>query len=347
MFPTYVAALKQELAGLAATCADRQLKSLFIGGGTPTLFPCAVLAELVDFCQALFPPLPGVEISVEANPGTVNAAYLSGLRGAGVNRLSLGVQSFNDQELQVLGRIHDGTLARDAVQAAKHAGFTNINLDLMYGLPGQTAETWQASLQQAISLGPQHLSLYQLTIEEGTPFHQSVATGKIVLPDEEEILLLDEITAKLCGDAGFMQYEISNYAGYGYECAHNINYWQNGEYLACGASAVSCIAGVREKRIGDPLEYMRRIKEGRSVVMESECLSAEASFRESVILGLRMTKGVQLQRLAERYHIDLAKYYGRTLEKLLNLQLVELTNSHLKLTAEGRIFANRVMAELV
>jgi len=347
IFTPYVAALKRELGDLAATSEDRQLKTLFIGGGTPSVLPCSLLTELIGYCLTLFPPLRDVEITVETNPGTVNEAYLRALLVAGVNRISLGVQTFNDHELSILGRIHSSIEACDAVRAAKHVGFTNINLDLMYGLPGQTVESWRASLQQAISLSPQHLSVYQLTIEEGTPFRQDVARGKIILPDEEEILLMDEVIGRLCRAGGLHQYEISAFARDGYQCLHNINYWQNADYLACGASAVSCIEGVREKRIVDPLEYIRRIKEGVSLVTESECLSVEASFRESVIMGLRMTKGVSLQRLTARYAIDLVNYYGAVLNSLLNLQLVELTDSHLRLTAKGRPLANWVMAELV
>lgn len=347
IFAPYVAALKQELNDLAATREDRQLKTLFVGGGTPSVLPCSIMTEVVGHCLALFPPTYEAEITVEANPGTVNEAYLYSLLVAGVNRISLGVQTFSDQELRVLGRIHNSTEAGNAVQAAKDAGFKNINLDLMYGLPGQAIESWRSSLQQAISLCPQHLSVYQLTMEEGTPFRQAFASGEIILPEEEEILLMDEVIKRLCCDANLHQYEISAFASDGYECLHNINYWQNGDYLACGASAVSCVEGLREKRVADPREYIQRIKEGVSVVFESECLSAEASFRESVIMGLRMTKGVSLQRLKARYAIDLVKYYGAVLENLFNWQLVELIDSHLRLTAKGRPLANWVMAELV
>lgn len=347
IFAQYVAALKQELLELARKRNDKRLKSLFIGGGTPSVLPSFMLLELLDLCRELFPPAQEAEITIEANPGTVDESSLSAFKGAGVNRLSLGVQSFNDRELKVLGRIHDSFVACDAVKAAKRTGLSNINIDLMYGLPGQTVESWHFSLEQAIALYPQHLSLYQLTIEEGTPFCQAVATQKITLPEEEAILRMDEVSASLTSDAGFKQYEISNYAIPGYECIHNINYWQNGEYLACGASAVSCVEGVRQKRISDPWEYIKRMNTGSSLYVESECLSAEASFRESVIMGLRMTKGVSLGQLNARYQIDLVAYYGNILEKLIDLQLVELTATSLSLTEKGRPFANWIMAELV
>lgn len=347
LFSPYLAALKHELALLSAQSNLPKLASLFVGGGTPSILPSSMLADLVCYCLQLFPPTIATEISVEVNPGTVNESYLRTLFASGVNRLSLGVQSFNDRELLVLGRIHNGNDAQHAVISAKSVGFSNINLDLMYGLPGQTVQSWRDSLLQAISLRPQHLSLYQLTIEEGTPFHHAAATASIVLPGEEEVLMMDEVTRKICADANLQQYEISNYAKPGKQCLHNINYWRNGEYLACGASAVSYIHGVREKRIDDPEEYMRRIKNGTSVVAESESLSRDESFRESVVMGLRMTEGVSSACLKSRYNIDIADYYGNILVKLIKWQLVELNGSHLRLTPKGWPLANMVMAELV
>lgn len=343
----YLTALKQELYLLAGESNFQKLDSLFIGGGTPSVLPSSMLADLVSCCFQLFPPTISAEISVEVNPGTVNASYLKDLLLAGVNRLSFGVQSFNDRELLVLGRIHNGQEAQDAILSAKSVGFSNINLDLMYGLPGQTVQSWQDSLLQAIALRPQHLSLYQLTIEEGTPFHNAVATGQIILPEEETVLQMDEVTSKVCVAGGLQQYEISNYATPGNQCVHNINYWHNGDYLACGVSAVSCLGGVREKRIDDPCEYIRRMQSGVSVVADSETLSLDASFRESVVMGLRLTEGVSMARLQSRYHIDIVDYYEDILVKLVKLQLVELTASHLRLTSKGWPLANWVMAELV
>ncbi len=347
IFKPYVAALKKELRQLTAASADQRLETLFIGGGTPTVLPSRLLGGIVSLCLELFPAVPGGEITVEANPGTVNEEYLARLRTAGVNRLSLGVQTFNDQELRDLGRIHDSREATAAVQAARKAGFDNINLDLMYGLPGQTQASWSSSLRTAISLFPEHLSLYQLTIEAGTPFDRLVATKSLVLPDEDEIALMDETTGQLCRQAGLRQYEIANYARPGRACRHNINYWQNREYLGCGASAVSCLRGEREMRVADAQEYIRRLMAGESAVVDKECLSREASFRETVIMGLRMLEGVSCQQLMARYHLDLRHYYGETLTKLIDFELVELADGHLRLTDKGRPFANRVMAELV
>jgi oxygen-independent coproporphyrinogen III oxidase len=347
IYHAYADALQKELAAFTREKGDSQLRTVFIGGGTPSVFPCSLLVELICNCSNNFSILPDAEITVEVNPGTVNEQYVAQLLAIGVNRISLGVQTFNDRELHALGRIHDSSKARAAFEATKKAGCKNISLDLMFGIPGQNAESWRSTLGRAISLGPQHLSLYQLTIEEGTPFYLAYEAGELTLPDENEILLMDEITNRLCGNAGFKQYEISNFSLSGHECAHNINYWQNANYIAAGAAAVSCINGVRERRVADPGEYIRRIQARESVIIDRECLSLEASFRETVIMGLRMTGGVGIKQLTDRYHIDLVEYYGGTLSKLLAMELVALSASSLRLTDKGRSLANWVMAELV
>ncbi|EKD35677.1 MAG: hypothetical protein ACD_75C01820G0002 [uncultured bacterium] len=347
LYGPYVAALKKEIAHVAGPAPLLPLQSLFIGGGTPSILPCTLLTGIVAHCRALFAMTPTIEISVETNPGTVDEGYLRELFRAGVNRLSLGVQSFNDRELRNLGRVHTAEEAILAVQAARNAGFTNINMDLMCGLPGQNALSWRQSLTTALSLQPEHLSVYQLSIEPGTTFADLVDRGKIELPGEDEILEFDHLTAEGCRAAGMHHYEISNYSLTGYECRHNVNYWLNEEYLACGASAVSYRDGVREKRIAGGREYIRRLEAGLQVVVESERLPAEAAFRETVIMGLRLVRGVCCETLRQRYGRDIVQYYGPVLEKLLHLRLVELTGTHLRLTDRGRPLANQVMAELV
>lgn len=342
----YVAALKKELSSLAGASLPT-LQSIFIGGGTPTMLPPELLGTILDHCRRLFTMSPAVEISVEANPGTVDEPSLRLLAAAGVNRLSLGIQSFADRELQLLGRSHSAAEAEKTVAAARTAGFANLNLDLMCGLPSQSCASWQETLDRALSLGPEHLSVYQLTVEEGTPLDELLHRGRLTLPEEEEIVEMDRQTARACRRAGLVHYEIANYARPGFFCRHNLNYWENGEYLACGASAVSCLGGVREKRTADIRDYIDRVAAGLPVVVERECLPAEASFRETVIMGLRLVRGVSRAGLRRRYGRDVEEYYGQTLARLRQLGLVELTASHLRLSEKGRPLANRVMAELV
>jgi oxygen-independent coproporphyrinogen-3 oxidase len=331
----------------ASPDTSSELNTMFVGGGTPTCLPPDLLQGVIQYALDLFGTPHGSEISVEANPGTVNVHYLEMLLETGVNRLSLGVQSFNNRELELVGRIHDEKGACLAIEAARTAGFDNINLDLMYGLPGQTPLSWRKSLEKGLSFLPEHLSLYQLTIEPDTPFNTLFENDTLRLPLEEEIIQMDEITRELCSSAGLHQYEISNYAAVGMECRHNINYWLNNDYLAVGASAVSCLDGVRERRIADPLEYIRRISEKKSVVIEKECLSREASFRESVIMGLRMVQGVSRKKLLKRYSLDPEDYYGSVLEKLTEHGFLELTESHLRMTEKGWPLSNQIMSELV
>jgi len=345
LYTQYVMALVKEISALSPI--PLSIESIFIGGGTPTCLPVKQLAGLVDLCKRLFDVDNEAEISVEANPGTVDSRYLDTLLGAGVNRMSFGVQSFDDGELAILGRVHSAKDAEKVFESARCAGFSNLNLDLMYGLPGQNSASWQRTLTTAYSLKPEHLSLYQLTVEEGTPYDDLVNSGEIVLPAEEEVLKMDAVTAELSGQKGYLQYEISNFSLPGYQCRHNINYWCNDEYYAAGASAVSYINGCREKRVGSPVAYIKAVTENLPVIVERETLGLEESFRETVIMGLRMMRGVSLAALSERYGLEPADYYGRTLEKLIDLGLVELGKEYLRISAKGRLLSNYVMAELV
>ena len=343
----YVASLLREAEWLRQNTATQPLSTLFLGGGTPTILGGKELADLVTSCKELFGFTPQAEISIEANPKTIDLEKLTLLRHSGFNRLSIGVQSLQDKELQLLGRPHSAKDALTAVRLARTAGFDNISLDLMYGIPGQDHNSWQQTLEQTLSLVPDHLSLYELTAEPGTPYYQQLDQGLLDLPDEEEIAAMDQITATLCQQSGLAQYEISNYARPGYECRHNINYWQNGPYLALGAGAVACWEGRRRQKIRDPRLFCAQIESGRSVVQEEECLEPAASFRETVIIGLRMNQGVSKESLQRRYGMELNDCYGNILIRLVDQGLLEMTASHLRLTARGRIFANQVMAELV
>ncbi len=340
----YLAAVTKQLCQLSS---PRPLTSIFFGGGTPTMLPPESLRQLLAECLQQFSCTEDAEISIEVNPATVDLPALRILRQAGFNRLSIGVQSFQDNELRRLGRPHTAADAAQTVRLARKAGFSNLSLDLMYGLPGQTLQTWQATLEQALCLTPQHLSIYELTIEEGTPFAHQQERGELPLPDEDSVLRMVEITQQMTGNAGFRRYEISNYALPGFECRHNLNYWQNGEWLGLGPGAVFSINGTRCTAIADVEEYCRRVESGQEVWQEEETLEPEAAFRESVVIGLRMTDGIALDTLRRRFGIDAEAYYGATLARLIRLGMLELTQRQLRLTAQGLLLANTVMADLV
>ncbi len=343
----YVDAMCAQMEKIATGALVAPLETVFLGGGTPSILSDELLTKILTTIKANFAISKDVEISIEANPGTVDIKKLTNIHRSGANRISFGVQSFIDKELKQIGRIHSAEEAAQAVSMASEAGFGNISIDLMYGLPGQTEDTWRSSLERALTLEVNHLSLYELTVEKQTAMGQMKEQGNLLLPEEDELLAMDEITAKQTSEMGFTQYEISNYSQNGYQCRHNIGYWENKEYLGIGAGAVAYQAGVRKKSVRDPVQYCRLLEAEKTVFIEEETLQTEASFRETVIMGLRMNRGVSLLELSDRFEIEVEYYYGECLRNLLDERLVKLSNNYLKLTDRGRIFANRVMAELV
>ena len=347
LYPRYVRAAKKEIIEHFFAGKSDQLDTIFLGGGTPSVLTVDHIAEIISYCGEYMGFAEDVEITMEVNPKTVNFMKLLQLRQAGVNRLSVGIQSFIDRELDLLGRLHLAQDGWDCVRDAMGAGFANISLDLISGAPGQSAEEWRWNLEAALSLGVPHLSLYQLTIEEGTQLAKRLEQGELVLPDEEEVLAMDDITRELCAEAGLHQYEISNYGMPGFACQHNLNYWHNREYLAVGAGGVGYWQGVRWRNIDSPLQYCEAMESGLSVVAEREKLATEESFRETVIIGLRMVEGVAYGPLFDRFGIHLQEHYRTLLPSLLDEGLVEFTDTHFRLTRKGRYLANQVLAILV
>ncbi|MFH7320478.1 radical SAM family heme chaperone HemW [Desulfurivibrio sp. D14AmB] len=325
--------------------------SLFIGGGTPTIYPPEQLAELIGELFRLFrfssegdePP----EISLESNPNTLSREGLRRLRAAGVNRLSIGVQSFDDQLLQAVGRGHDRAAALAAIAWAREAGFENFNLDLIYGLPGQTAERFRADLTTAMEAEPTHLAIYQLTPEEGTPLVGRLAAGEQTLPDDDQCAAMEELARKLLGAMVYEQYEVANYCQPGYQCRHNLNYWRNGSYLGLGAAAFSCLDGLRIGNVRAPGLYRRLLAAGQAPYATAEALGREAAFRETVIMGLRLTEGVEIAELQRRFALTPQAYYGTMLTRLLDLGLLTLEGGRLALSERAFPLANQVLSQLV
>jgi oxygen-independent coproporphyrinogen-3 oxidase len=344
----YLEAVELELARLAqGWVADRLCTSLFIGGGTPTIYPGAALVRLLDRCRGQLLFAEDMEITVESNPNTVTLASLTALVAGGVNRLSIGVQSLSDRLLTTIGRSHNAAQAMAAVALARQAGFANINLDLIYGLPSQTLADWRTTLETALELAPQHLALYELSVEPGTPFAERAAQGALPLPDDDLMAEMELLAQGLLATHGYQRYEISNYARPGYECRHNLNYWHNGSYLGLGAGAVSSFDGLRLTNLHDPAAYMARIERGLPAFDEGEALGLNASFRESVIMGLRLLAGVQRAALMARYGLDPVSYYGDTVTRLLARGLLALDEERMWLTDRALPVAHQVLAELV
>ncbi len=325
----------------------REITSIFIGGGTPSLYDGKSLARLISACRDNFNCQPGLEISMESNPNSLSPVQLSLCREAGLNRLSIGVQSFNDRLLKVLGRSHNRNEARQAFRMARAAGFENINLDLMYGLPGQSLDDWRETLNQAAALAPEHLSIYELSVEPGTPFAELRESRELTLLAEEEVIEQENLTCSLLKREGFERYEISNFARPGRQCRHNLNYWRNGSYLGLGAAAVSCLSGLRLRNVEQTAAYIEMVRQGLTPLLSGEALSREASFRESVIMGLRLLQGVSLIDLRFRYALHPLDYYGPALHGLMKRGLIVMDDTYMRLSARALPVANQILAELV
>lgn len=324
--------------------AGRKLDTVYFGGGTPTaLSPSQLLTILGQVRDAL-----GVdetaEISVEAHPDTVSEEGLRQLAGAGFTRISFGAQSMDDGELLQIGRRTSGNRTEAAVRMARAAGFANINLDLIYGVPGQTLEGWLATLEAVLALEPAHLSCYALTVEEKTRLHIDVRRGDVAEPDAALQNEMEDAAARRLADAGFIRYEISNYARPGLACRHNLLYWQGHDYLGLGPSAQSYLEGRRCGNVDSVEDYDRMLEEGRLPIAESEFLSAEQRQRERIVFGLRLIEGVDKALLR---HEPPDRAWRQTLEQLTRRGLLEERAGRLRLTDEGRRFADSVAVELI
>jgi oxygen-independent coproporphyrinogen-3 oxidase len=321
--------------------------SVFLGGGTPTCLPASLLSVILKTLRHSLPLAPGAEFTAEANPGTVNGENLALLREFGVNRLSLGVQACQPQLLKTLGRIHTFQEALQAVKLARRQGFDNINLDLIFGIPGQTMQGWQTCLEQIIDLNPQHLSLYGLQLEEGTPLEKSVTLGHIEPCTEEAELAMYRYAGTFLKEAGFEQYEISNFARSNKYCRHNILYWQHGEYLGIGPGAHSYLNKIRCSNSGDLKTYAEKLAAGQLPLESSEVISRETEISETIFLALRMLNGLDLEAFARCFAVRVEDLYSRQIRKLTGLGLIETVNGFLRLTEEGLPLANIVFREFV
>jgi len=338
---------EMELYSKRLPAGDKEVETLFIGGGTPTCLSTDDLVAILESCHYHFHLLPGAEISMEANPGTVDVEKLLAAHRAGVNRLSLGVQTCQERLLQLLGRIHSFSDAVEAVQAARQAGFINFSMDLIFGIPGQEPEEWCYCLKQAIGFAPTHVSAYGLQLEEGTLLSQEVLAGKIQPCSEEVELKMYEQAIKMLETAGFKHYEISNFALPGYQCRHNLRYWHNLPYLGLGPAAHSYLDHRRFSNEISPDKYVRRIMAGELAVVEAEELPLRTGMAETMILGLRLLEGLDLNAFAARFGRRAEEVFAGQIRKLLDLGLVEFGEGVLRLTRKGLPVANQVFVEFV
>lgn len=338
----YLDAVKQELQ----CCPRERVHSIFFGGGTPSLLAPEQLAAVLDAARQ-WPVAPGAEITIEANPDDRGLDYYQAIREAGVNRLSLGVQSFDDAMLHRLGRRHDAAAAVDAARLARAAGFDNLSLDLMFALPGQTLEQWGETVDRALELETEHLSLYNLTIEPDTPFATWHAAGKLVVPDDDAAADMYQLAIERLGRAGYEHYEISNWAKPSYPARHNLRYWRNQPYFGVGAGAHSCFAGHRYANVLAPARYISQTRFGETAVDMIEPIGRELEMGETMMLGLRLAEGVALDRFRQRFGVGLEDVYGGTLAELVELGLLRIDDRRVCLTERGRFLGNEVFCRFL
>ncbi|MBO5372620.1 MAG: oxygen-independent coproporphyrinogen III oxidase [Lachnospiraceae bacterium] len=353
----YMEALKKEVSYYGKQFADREISTIFIGGGTPSWVKASYIEDLMREIYASFTIAKDAEISMECNPGTVTKEKLEIYKNAGINRLSMGLQSADDEELKNLGRIHTFEQFLENFNLARECGFTNINIDLMHGLPKQTVEKARETLEKVIALNPEHISSYSLIIEEGTPFfdwykedlilQENGETTKL-LPKEDTLYQIEKMSQKYLAEHGYIRYEISNYAKKGFRCEHNIGYWQRKDYLGLGLGAASLIENVRYSNIVDIEKYIMTVcSDCKAIREENDVLDKKAQMEECMFLGLRMLEGVSKNTFAEAYGNSMEQIYGDVITKLEQEKLLINTADRIYLTDKGIDVSNYVLAHFL
>ncbi|HEX4946697.1 MAG TPA: radical SAM family heme chaperone HemW [Blastocatellia bacterium] len=343
----YVNALAQEIERTEVTAAMQNVDTIYFGGGTPTTLSIAQLSSILAACYQKFSVAEDAEITIEANPGTIDAAYFHGLRGIGFNRISFGVQSFDDAELKMIDRVHNADEAREAVWLARAAGFANISIDLIAGLPEQKMATWQRNLQEAFALNTEHLSVYLLELYKDAPLLHRIERGELQAIDEELTVAMYYKLVDAAEKHGYRHYELSNWARPGYESRHNLKYWTGAPYWAFGVSAAGYDGNSRWSNTRNIHEYVQRIEAGASPVKERTELSDEDKQSEAIFLQLRLPEGVNLQTHYEQFGVHIPTRYQEELAQLNEAGLIELDDKQLRISRKGKVFANEVFQTFV
>ncbi|MDA8099651.1 MAG: radical SAM family heme chaperone HemW [Nitrospiraceae bacterium] len=342
----YIEGIRKELR-LSSDILKREICSIYMGGGTPSMLSAGQLKTLcVDLAEGT-DRTPDCEWTMEANPGSLTAEKLDVLLAAGVNRLSIGIQSFSDALLKFLGRPHSAEEGRSAVVSARNAGFRNIGIDLIFGIPGQTEQEWSNTLDQAVHLSPDHVSAYSLSIDEGSQFCHLAVSGGMALPDEEQVADRYCQTVGKLEAAGYAQYEISNFSKPGFACRHNLAYWERNEYLGIGPSAWSFLGNERWWNIADVRQYAALLEAGTSAVGGREMVDEAQSLTETLMLGLRLSAGIALEMIEDRFGAPVRRNVTARVEELEHAGLFCREAGMLRLTRRGMLLSNEALARLV
>ncbi len=366
LYGRYAQALAQEIAvAPAGLCAP----TIYFGGGTPSLLPVEHIVLILDAIRAHVDVAPDAEITLEANPRPRDDGYFDELRAWGVNRISLGMQSASERDLHLFRRGHTFDDVARTFCMARTAGFDNLNLDLIYGIPGQSLDDWRVTLEAALSLGPEHISAYALQVEDGTTLKKWVDQGKVPLPEDDLAADMFELARTMLEEVGFIHYEISNWAKSGrsagfslhtadaqqpegctpsHACSHNLIYWRNNPYLGFGCGAHSWFGGRRFSNVRHPRAYLAAIEVGQGVEAESELIGRALEMGETMMLGLRLLdEGVTFERFGSRFGVDLWEVYQREIERLLRLGLIEVSSEGIQLSRRAPLVGNRVFSEFL
>ncbi|MDX1995833.1 MAG: radical SAM family heme chaperone HemW [bacterium] len=357
LIPAFVDALCREIALVGEANPHPYVHTIFFGGGTPSLLRPEDFDRILAQIRANFHLTPDAEISIEANPNDLNVPYLTALRAVGVNRLSIGMQSANPHELELFTRRHDVQAVKDAVEAARASGFDNLNLDLIYGIPNQTLDDWGRTLDFAIALQPEHLSLYALGLEPGTSMLAWVESGKLPEPDDDRAADMYDMATERLGSAGYEQYEISNWARPGRECRHNLQYWRNLPYLGLGPGAHGYAGDTRYSVMLSPQRYIKALSAQTlekavfpltPAVAESTPVDQENEIAETLIMGLRLIReGIPRSAFVARFGVDVVDLHQKTLRRFADNDLLRIEPDVVRLTPRGRLLSNMIFRELV
>lgn len=351
----FVEALSKEIRYVGHG-TEMPVGSIFFGGGTPSMISIPQYQQLFAALHESFTILPDAEITIESNPNDLSRDYLSGLRAVGINRLSIGMQTSNPEELKLFNRQHDTQTVIDAVKTAQAVGFDNISLDLIFGIPNQSLESWRETLNQAIALNIQNISAYNLILEGNTPLKDAVDAGQIPSPDDDLDADMYDLLTEMLAEADFEQYEISNWAKAGYESRHNLQYWRNWPYLGLGAGAHGFANGVRYIVTRYPKRYIDAMNEGQEgleyprtpAVTKATVVDRKNDMAETILMGLRMTQeGILRDSFKARFGVDIAEIHAEAIEKHIGYGLLELNEERLRLTQAGRLLSNAVIRDLI
>jgi len=344
----YIDALVAEMKHYAKIYSNTNIiKTIFLGGGTPTTLTVYQLERILKECVKEFKVTPDAEITIEANPATIDIEQMKSIRQTGYNRISIGVQSFDKTELKLLDRAHGPEEVHSTVDCARKAGFDNLSLDLMFAIPNQSLSSWESNLDKALEKNPEHLSTYNLTIEQGTAFSKLQSNGKLIMPEDGHQLELYKKTIERLTKKGFHHYEISNFARQGKECKHNITYWKNTNTLGLGAGASSYINGTRFKNINLPAHYIRQVKEKKTAVEHSETLEPRQAMGETIMLGLRLLKGISIHQFERRFQVSFINLFKNIIHSLKEKELILIEDDRLRLSPKGLFLADSVILEFI